>query len=124
MRPDRGAARMVDVELQRSADLQRALLYVADMHPEIAGLFLRVGDAELHALAREHAGVADLAAGLRVARGLVHHDRAGLASFEAVELLAVLHQRRDHAFRGLGLVTQELGRAEFFAQWKPDALGC
>src|SRR5262249_46040628 len=113
----------VDLELQRVAYLQGALLQRALMHPEIAGLLLRVGDAELRAFAREHAGVADLATGLRVERGLVQHDAAGLTGLEAVDLLAVLDQRRDHAFRALGLVAQKLGRAEFLAERKPHAFG-
>ena len=93
------------------------------MHEQIAGLLLRVGDAEAHAVAAQHAGVADLAAGLRVERRLVQHDRAALARLQAVDLLAVLHQRRDHAFGGLGLVAEEFGRAELFAQREPDGLG-
>ena len=43
-------------------------------------------------------------------------------AFEAVDVLAVLHQRRDHAFGALGLVAQKFGGAEFFAQRKPDVL--
>ena len=62
MGPDRGPARVIDFELQRGADLQRALLHRADMHEKIARLLLHVGDAELDALARQHAGIADLAA--------------------------------------------------------------
>ncbi len=111
---------MVDFELQRGADLQRALLHRADMHEQIAGLLLRVGDAELDALAGQHAGVADLAAGLRVERRLVQHDRAALAGLEAVGVLAVLHQRGHHAFGALGVVAKKFGGAEFFAQRKPD----
>ena len=41
------------------------------MHEQIAGLLLRIGDAKAHALARHHAGVADLAAGLAIERRLV-----------------------------------------------------
>ena len=47
MGADRRAPRMIDLELQRRAELQRALLHRAEMHEEIAGLLLRVGDAEL-----------------------------------------------------------------------------
>ena len=93
------------------------------MHEEIAGLLLGIGDAEAHALAGHHAGVADLAAGLRIKRRLVQDDRAGLAGLQAFDLVAVLHQRADHAFGGLGLVAQEFGGAEFLAQRKPDVLG-
>ena len=120
MGADRGAPRVIDFELQRGAELQRALLHRAEMHEEIAGLLLRIGDAEFDALAGHHAGVADLAAGLRIERRLVQHDRAGLAGLEAVGFLAVLDQRRDHAFGALGLIAQEFGGAELLAQRKPD----
>ena len=113
---------MVDLELQGGADLQRALLHRALMHEEIAGPLLRIGDAELDALADHHAGVADLAAGLRIKRRLVENDRAGLAGLEAVGILAVLHQRGNHALGALGLIAEEFGGAEFFAQRKPDVL--
>ena len=113
---------MIDLELQGGAHLQRALLHWAQMHEEVAGLLLGVGDAELDALARQQAGVADLAAGLRIERRLVEHDRTALAGLQAVGILAVLHQRRHHAFGALGLVAEEFGGAELFAQRKPDVL--
>ena len=123
MRADGGTAFVIHFELQRGADFQRPLLHRAEMHEEIAGLLLRIGDAEFDAVADHHAGVADLPAGLRIKRRLVQNDRAALAGLEAVGFLAVLHQRRDHAFSGLGLVAQKFGGAEFLAQRKPDALG-
>ncbi len=43
---DRGAPGVIDVELQRRSELQRALLDRAEMHEQIAGLLLGVGDAE------------------------------------------------------------------------------
>src|SRR5204862_7440279 len=122
MAPDRGAARAIDAKLQRRADLQGTLLRLAQMREEIAGLFLRVGDTELDALTAEHAGVADLAARLRVKRRLVHDDSAGLACLQAVDFLAVFHERRDRAFGCLGLVAKEFGGTELFAERKPHAL--
>src|SRR6516225_12498921 len=92
------------------------------MHEEIAGLLLRVDNAKLDALARHHAGIADLAARFRVERRLVQHDCAAFAGLQASDLLTVLHERSDRALRGLGLVAQELGRPELLAQWVPDAL--
>src|SRR5215472_8706120 len=100
---DIAAPLVVDLELQCRADLERALLQGALVDPEVTGLLLRIGHAESCAVAAEQAGVADLAAGLRIERRLVQHDAAGLTGLEAVDLLAVLHQRRDHAFRALGL---------------------
>ena len=76
---DGGAARVIDVERERRAGLERALLDRADVHEQVAGLLLGVGDAEAHAVGGHHAGVADLAAGLAVERRLVDDDRAALA---------------------------------------------
>ena len=90
------------------------------MHEEIAGFLLRVGNAEFDALARHQAGVADLAAGLRIERRLVEYDRAALAGLEGVGLLAVFHERRDHALGALGFIAQEFRGTEFFAQREPD----
>lgn len=51
---------MIDLELERCAELQLAALDLANVNEEIAELLLRVGDAELDAaLAREHACVSD-----------------------------------------------------------------
>ena len=78
MGADRGPSGMIDFELQRRCpSFSVPCSTVAEMHEEIAGLLLRIGDAELDALADQHAGVADLAAGLRIERRLVQNDRAG-----------------------------------------------
>src|SRR5579872_5127094 len=90
------------------------------MDKEIAGFLLRVGDAEAHTLPQHHAGVADLAAGLRIERRLVENDRAALAVLELIDGRAVLDQRADHAFSGFSLVAEEFGGAELLAQGKPD----
>src|SRR5262249_24397406 len=42
---------------------------------------------------------------------------------EALDLAAVAHDRLDNAFRGLGVVAQELGRADLFAQREPHRIG-
>src|SRR6202008_3015263 len=60
--------------------------------------------------------------GLRIERGLVQDHRSALAGFQAVDLLAVLHERRDYALGALGLVAKEFGCAELLAQREPDAL--
>src|SRR6202012_4939358 len=92
---DGGAARMIDIELQRHAELERALLHGAEMHEEIAGLLLRLGDAEADALAGQDSDVADLTAGLAVERRLVQDDSAGLTGLQRVGLLAILDQSGD-----------------------------
>ena len=117
--PDRAAAGVIDLERQRLADLERALLDRAVMHEQVAGLLLRVGHREAHAVGRHRAGVADLAAGLAVERRLVDDHRAGLAGLQLGDFLAVADERRDDAFGGLGLVAEELGRAELLAERKP-----
>ncbi len=89
---DRRTPDMIDFEQQCRTRLQRALFHRADMHEEIAGLLLGVGDTKPHAFAGHHAGIADLAAGLRIERRLVQNDGAGLAGLEAFDLLAVLHE--------------------------------
>ena len=48
---DRRAPGMIDLEQQRAAGFQGALLDGAEMHEQVAGAFLGVGDAKLHAVA-------------------------------------------------------------------------
>ena len=115
--------RPIDVERERKPGLERAFLDHAGMDEQVAGLLLGVGDAEAHAVGRHDAGIADLAAGFAVERRLVEHDGAGLALGQSGDLLAVAHQRGDDAFRGLGLVAQELGGADLLAQREPHGFG-
>src|SRR5581483_10042747 len=89
------------------------------MHEQVAGSLLRIGDLEAHAVATHDAGVADLAAGLTVERRLVEDDSADLALAERSDLLALLDQSGDDAFGALGLVAEEFGRADLFAQREP-----
>src|SRR5262245_9578635 len=105
---DGAAPRMIDLERERSVGLERALLDCAGMDEYVAGVLLGVGDAEAHAVAGHHPGVADLSAGFAVERGLIEHYGTALAGFERGDLLAVLDQRSDHAFGPLGLIPEEL----------------
>ena len=118
---DAVAARGVGLELDRVADRQRPALEPADMDPEIAQPLLRVGDLDQGRAAADGAGVADLAAGFAVERGLVgdHHDRAGLGARDG---LAVDDQGGDHALGPRRGVAQELGRPQILAQVEPDRL--
>src|SRR5271168_924747 len=111
---------MVDLKLQRRARLERALLDGAEMHKEIAGHLLGIGDAEPHTLAGHDAGVADLAAGFRVERRLVQNDRTALACLELVDLATIFHQGAHDAPGGFGLIAEEFGGAELLTQRKPD----
>src|SRR5262249_36999072 len=121
--PDGAPARVIDLERERGTDLQRALLHHAGMHEDVARLLLGVGDLEANALAGHHTGIADLPARLGVERRLVDDNRAALARLEACDLLAVFAQGSAHAFRALGLVTEELGGAALFAQREPHRFG-
>src|SRR5689334_1340925 len=115
------SARMIDVKQQRIADLHYALLYLDQVSEQVAGLFLRIGDSELDALAPHLAGIADLTAALAVERRLVHDHRAALALLQLGNLLAVLHQGGNHAFGALGFIAEEFGRAVLLAQRKPHS---
>ena len=97
------AARMVDVERDGAARLQRALFHRAEMDEKVAGILLRIGDAEAHAVGNHHAGIAHLSAGFAIERRLVEHDRTGFAGLERIDFLAVAHQRGDHAFRAISV---------------------
>ena len=44
--PDGGTARVIDFQKQRVADLQRALTHRDEMHEQVAGLLLGVGDGK------------------------------------------------------------------------------
>src|SRR5579864_4989313 len=93
------------------------------MDDELAELLARVGDFGPKARGRDFADVADLAAGLAVERRLVEDQRSALARFQRLDLDAVLDDRANDALRPLGLVAQELGRADALAQGIPDRLG-
>src|ERR1700679_2084654 len=116
------AARMIDLERQRGAWLQRALFHRAGMRQQVAGMFLRSGDAEAHTVAGHHTSTADLPAGFAVKRRLVENERARLAFSERRDLLAVAHQRCDNAFCGFSLVTEKFRGAELFTQAEPHRL--
>ena len=121
---DRAAPRRVDRQPHRLAGHEAADLHLAEVHEEAVGLLLRVGDAEARAVLRfDRAGVADLAAGLAVERRLVDDDRALVALVERLRLRAVLDQRQHRRLGALGVVAEELGRAEPVAQLEPHALG-
>src|SRR5882762_8020176 len=94
MGADRAPSGMIDFELQRRARLQRALLHATEVHEQIASLLLGIDDTKPHALTGQHAGVANLAAGLRVKRRLVQNDGAGLSSLEAFDIFAAPHKTR------------------------------
>src|SRR5581483_1760296 len=110
MRAGRRAARVIDLELDRIADMERPLLDHALVQEETVQLFLRVADKEDGALAfGEPAAVADLAAGFGVERSLIDDDGAALAFLQRLDPRAVLDQGDDLAGGRFRLITQELG---------------
>jgi hypothetical protein len=111
-----GAACVVDLELDRSTGLQRALRHLAVVDEEPVRLLLRVGDLDREAVAGDGAGVAHLAARFAVERRLVDDDRDLLALPRLLDLDTVAHDGAHQALRLLGVVAEELGRAELLAQ--------
>ena len=81
MRAGGRAARMIDLERDLVAQLQRARLDHAVMQEQAVQLLLRVLDGEARALGADHepTAVADLAAGFGIERRLVDDDDAALA---------------------------------------------
>ena len=75
VRADLLAARVVDLELDRVADCERAGLDLADQDERVTARLLGVVDPDLRAPRQDDACVADLAAGLGVERRLIERDR-------------------------------------------------
>src|SRR6185312_11390930 len=89
-----------------------------------AGLFHGVAHRQLAALGREdHAGVAELAAGLGVERGLVDNDSDRVAGSGLVDPLVAAHDRLDYALGHLGVVAEKFGGADLVAQREPHGIG-
>ena len=120
---DMRAARVIDIEFQRRSGAERAFLDGDAMGEHVARHLLRVGDAHPHAVRMHDAGVADLSAGLAIERRLVEHHESALAFVQPLDLAAVADQCLHHAFRILGLVAEEVGRADLVAQRKPERVG-
>ena len=110
--PDGASPCMIDIQVERSPGLEAALPDRAEMHEEVAGAFLRVGDGKTHAVRGHHADVADLPAGLGIERRLIENDGAALAFLQGTHFLAVAKQCDDDACGGLRLIAEEIGGAE------------
>ena len=119
----RGPRRVIDGELDRQADPRGAVDDRDVVDDEVAELLARVAHDGAEARPGDLADVADLAAQLAVERRLVEDERALLAGLEPVDLDAVLDDGADDAFGRLGLVAEEVGRADPLAQGVPDRLG-
>src|SRR5207253_132488 len=114
----------VDAQLDRLAHPQRAVFDIAGMDEQIAGLAYRVFDRELAAGRREdRPGIADLAARLAVERGLVDDDADLVAGRGFRTPFLAAQNSQDHAFRGRGLVTEELAGPDLLAQGEPIRVG-
>ncbi len=121
--PDRRPACVIDCEFEREAGSDLAYLQGPLMHENIAELFLRIGDAEAHAIGAHDAGIADLSARFAIEGRLIEDDGAGLAGAKTIGLPAVLDDRGDDAFGALRLIAEEIGRAGLLPDRKPDVFG-
>src|SRR6185312_10575655 len=121
---ERGAARLIDAQLDEVAELERAMRDAALMDEELAGALLRVAHRELAARMREYgAGVADLAAGFGVERRLVDEDGGVAARLGLFHRLAALDDGDDLALGDMRVIAQEFGGADLVAQLEPHLLG-
>src|SRR5580704_1567903 len=93
------------------------------MDDKVAKFLARVGHFGAKPGRGDFADVADLAAGLTVERRLIEDQRPAFARREFFDLDAVLDDRAYDALGGLGLVTEELGRADALAQGIPARFG-
>ena len=72
-------------------------------------LFPGVIDNKYAGIGNQFSPVADLAAGFRVERGPIQHNRAGLAFFDTLDYLVVLQQGRNLPGDAQGVVAFETG---------------
>ena len=92
---------LIDLDLDRLADLELAFLYVRDMVDRAVRQLLGVRGLDAAELAEQHAFVADLSATLCVERGLVKDDAGLFAVRDLVDELAVLPDGDDLGLFGL-----------------------
>ena len=121
---DRSPLAMIHNELDRVARLEAARLDLAEVNEKVAQFLLSVGDAEKRALGSpDHTDVADLATRLTVKRGLVEDQRSFVAGLQRLDLLAGLDERAHDALRRLGIVAEEIRRADALPKLEPNGLG-
>jgi hypothetical protein len=87
---DVGAARVIDLERERAADLSVPCSTVTACANTSPALFC-VSVTRARRRRASYAGVADLSAGLAIERRLVQHHAAALAGLQLGDLLAVAH---------------------------------
>ena len=116
---------VVDDHVDLVAGLEGAGLDRARMHEQHAELLLRVGDAEQRPVRPfDDAAIADLAAALAIERRLVDDDLAALPLGQDLDGLAAGERALDDRLGLLGVVAEELGRADLLLDLEPDAFGC
>ena len=112
---------MIDFEFDGVTGLEASGFDLADMDEQIAEFLLRIGDAKERAFRPlDDAGVADLPAAFAIERRLVEDKRAVLAGLQLRHLLAARYERRDDAFRGFGIVAEELRGAGLVLDLEPQ----
>jgi len=115
MGADGGPPCVVEFGDDGGADGDFARLDDADMDHEVAGAFVGVRDDDPQIIARYRAGIANLAAGLRIEGGLVEDDGDVVASLGALHGHAANDEGEDGGGGALGGVALELGGASGLA---------
>ena len=112
-------ALVIDDKLKRQPNPQLALLDHAFMDKKTAEFFLGVVDTEAHAMGKHRARITDLPARFAIKGRLIEDDGTGLARAKSQDLLAVLDDRGDKAFRALHVITQKFGGSGFLLDGEP-----
>ena len=105
---DRLAALLVDLRIHGITHAQLALVEHSHMGKRGAD-FLRVAHGKARIGAQQNAGIADLAAALRVERRVVQHNLAFLARPQHIDHCAIENQRGDPRRVRYSIVAREIG---------------
>ena len=117
------APRLVHFQRDDVAELQRAAGHFSNMGKKLASALLRIGHLELGFGRDQRSGVAHLAAGFGVERGLADQHRRLGAGFRLADRFAVLDDGDDAAFGVVRVVAEKFGGAQFVAQLEPELIG-
>src|SRR6516225_521280 len=120
--PNGIATRVVNLQQQWIANLDRALPHRDHVSKDVARFFLCIVDGCAHALAADFSSVPDLPTAFAVEWSLVDHHSTGFAFFQLGNLFAVLHESCDYPLCALGFISKKFRYTDFFAQCKPDRL--
>ena len=94
------------------------------MNEDALALLLRILDCDSKTFSGDRAGIALLAAGFSIERGLVDYDRNNIAFSNGLYFRAIADKRSDNAFGNLGLVSEKFRRTDLILDTEPDRFGC